>query len=399
MASPYYRLIPPRTILREPSVSSPLRSPCLLVLVLQFIPGTTTSSWAAEPESFDSLQVRYAHDVKPLVKRFCLTCHSTERMEGELDLERFAAVADVRRGTRVWQKVVENLDNGEMPPKKAKQPSAEERQVIRGWIERYLDAEAHASAGDPGPVVLRRLSNAEYTYTVRDLTSVDLSPAREFPQDGAAGEGFTNAGNALVMSPSLLTKYLDAAKEIASHAVLLPDGFRFSPSATRRDWTNEVLAQIREFYSQFTDSTGSTQVNLQGIISETNTGGRLPLEKYFAATIAERARLASGGTSLAEVAKQRGLNAKYLGTLWQSLNGKDRSPLLDGLRGRWRTAKPESAGELVAYVAAWQNELWRFGTVGHIGKVGGPKAWMSPVSPVATRQELRYKFPAASDND
>ena len=74
-----------------------------------------------------------------------------------------------------------------------------------------LDAVARERAGDPGPVVLRRLSNAEYTYTVQDLTGVDsLQPAREFPVDGAAGEGFMNTGQALVMSASLLTKYLDA---------------------------------------------------------------------------------------------------------------------------------------------------------------------------------------------
>ena len=355
---------------------------------------------AAEPESFDVLQVRYARDVQPLVKRFCLTCHSTEKMEGELDLERFAAIGDVRRATRVWQKVAENLDNGEMPPKSAKQPSIDERKVIRGWVERYLDAEAHASAGDPGPVVLRRLSNAEYTYTLRDLTGVaGLEPAREFPVDGAAGEGFTNTGNALVMSPALITKYLDAAKEISSHAVLLPDGFRFSTYTTRRDWTNEILTQIRDFYREFTDPTGGTRVNLQGIISETNTGGRLPLEKYIAATIAERARLATGSAAIASVAQEHGLNAKYLGTLWQSLNGTEPSLILDGVRARWRIAKPENAAELAAFIAAWQNELWRFATVGHIGKVGGPKSWMVPVSPISTRQEMRFKIPAAPDAD
>ena len=42
-----------------------------------------------------------------------------------------------------------------------------------------------------------------------------------------------NTGNALVMSPSLITKYLDAGKAIASHAVLLPDGIRFSTSDDR----------------------------------------------------------------------------------------------------------------------------------------------------------------------
>ena len=41
------------------------------------------------------------------------------------------------------------LDNGEMPPKKSKQLSESERKELRGWVERYLDAEARANAGDP----------------------------------------------------------------------------------------------------------------------------------------------------------------------------------------------------------------------------------------------------------
>src|SRR5207244_11309986 len=105
-----------------------------------------------------------------------------------------------------------------------------------------------ARAGGPGHVPLRRLSNAEYNATVRDLTGVDLQPARQFPADGAAGEGFTNAAEALAdVSPTLLNKYLAAAKDIADHALLLPDGFRFSLSKTRRDWTDEGTQHLRQF--------------------------------------------------------------------------------------------------------------------------------------------------------
>src|SRR5437867_11537434 len=140
-----------------------------------------------------------------------------------------------------------------MPPKGKAQPLAEERKQLVTWVRGFLDAEARARAGDPGHVPLRRLSNAEYNATVRDLTAVDLQPAREFPADGAAGEGFTNAAEALAdVSPALLGKYLNAAKDVADHAVLLPDGLRFSPSKTRRDWTDESTAGLRKFYSTLT---------------------------------------------------------------------------------------------------------------------------------------------------
>src|SRR5205814_7853992 len=115
-----------------------------------------------------------------------------------------------------WPLVIENLENGEMPPKKSPQPSAEERGAIAAWSRAMLDTEARARAGDPGRVVVRRLSNAEYNNTVRDLTGVDLEPARDFPADGAAGEGFANTGDARVMSPALLNKSPTAGREIAA---------------------------------------------------------------------------------------------------------------------------------------------------------------------------------------
>lgn len=374
----------------------PIRVCCLSLLIVACVP---LRSVAAEPVPFDVLSTEYARDIKPVLKQFCLNCHSTAKQEGELDLERFAALADVRKGTRVWQKVVEMLDTNEMPPKDATpQPSAAQKKQLRGWVERYLNSEAFASAGDPGPVVLRRLSNAEYTYTIRDLTGVEsLSPAKEFPADSAAGEGFTNTGNALVMSPALLTKYFDAGKEIAQYAVLLPDGIRFSPSQNRSDWTNDTLDRIRDLYREFSAEAGGTKVNLQGIIFDTNSGGRLAVEKYLAATLVERDALQSGKKSIADVAKAHGLNAKYLGILWQTLNDKESSLLLDSVRGQWRAAKADGSAPLAAEIARWQQALWRFTSVGHIGKVGGPKGWQEPVLPLTARHDLKVKLAAAPD--
>jgi hypothetical protein len=357
------------------------------------------ASFGDQPPAFQKLSEEYSREIRPILDQHCMKCHATDVQEGTLDLEQFARLEDVRRSTRTWQKVAEMLDNGEMPPKKAPQPAPERRQRLRGWVGDYLRAEALASAGDPGPVVLRRLGNAEYTYTLEDLTGIDVQPAREFPVDGAAGEGFTNTGNALVMSPALLSKYLDAGKKIADHAVLLPDGIRFSPGATRRDWTDELLARIRSLYGRFSDSGGGSQVNLQGIVFGTNEGGRLPLEKYLAATLRARADLSSGAKSIAQVARDHRLNAKYLGTLWSTLNGNDRSPVLDVVRAHWRSAQVGQAAALASEIGRWQKSLWRFTSVGQIGKVGGPKAWMEPVTPIVARQELRLKIPPGSGDE
>ena len=75
-------------------------------------------------------------------------------------------------------------------------------------------------------MLARRLSNAEFDYTIRDLTGVDIRPTREFPVDPANEAGFDNSGESLAMSPALLKKYLAAARLVADHVVLKPDGLR-----------------------------------------------------------------------------------------------------------------------------------------------------------------------------
>ena len=351
-----------------------------------------------QAESFEALGLRYGREVRPLIGQFCQSCHSAALRTGELDLERFTDMAEVRRDAGAWVKVVDMVERGEMPPEGSDQPLPEQREALLDWVKGYLRAESLANAGDPGPVVLRRLNNAEYTYTVRDLTGIALDPTREFPTDSAAGEGFTNAGNALVMSPGLLQKYLDAGKAIAQHAVLLPDGFRFSLQKTRRDWTDEILAEIRQFYGRYTEvrklGVGSEvgNVNVHGN-SRIGLSGVLPLQEYFEAALAERQALRSGRKTIPAVADQYGLNARYLGRLWNSLNGVGPSPLMDDLRARWRGAGPSDAGALTSAVAAWQRALWTFGPVGLIGRTGGPKRWMEPVDPLVFQQYLCASIP------
>ena len=106
------------------------------------------------------------------------------------------------------------LASREMPPAKAeRQPERPGARRGAGLDPRRArQHEARRNAGDPGPVLARRLSNAEYDYTIRDLTGVDIRPTREFPVDPANEAGFDNSGESLVMSPALLKKYLDAAR-------------------------------------------------------------------------------------------------------------------------------------------------------------------------------------------
>ncbi len=345
--------------------------------------------------------------VQPILTKYCQECHQPDRAEAEIDLKQFGSMNDVRKHPKVWLKVRDMVASGQMPPKDARSITDAEREQLLGWLRAYLSEETKRTAGDPGKVVLRRLNNAEYTYTIQELTGIStLDPAREFPADGAAGEGFTNTGNALAMSPSLVNKYLDAGKYVAEHVVLLPDGARFSPHRSRRDWTEEALKQIRDFYAQFADAQGGTAVDLQGVRFETNQGGRLPAQLYLKTLLEQRSALRDKSLTITQLARQKRLSDKYLSLLWTMLETKPTgdSILLDELRRLWAHAKPGDEVKLNALITSWQQSLWKFNSVGHIGKqfgrTDGPQSWQEPINPINTNLPVRFRIsPPAEARD
>lgn len=341
--------------------------------------------------AFDDLSDRFTSETLPIVKRHCLGCHSTEKMEGDLDLERFAGLADVRKEPELWRHAMEQILEGEMPPKNRKRPTEAEKSAVIGWIREYLHAEALANAGDPGPVLLRRLTNTEFDNTIRDLTGFDLKPTREFPADGAAGEGFTNVGEALVMSPALLEKYLEAAKSVASHLVLLPDGLKFSASSTPADWTNEYLDAIRKFYHSRTDPVGHTRVKLQGLEWETNAGGRIPVTIFLQALIELRAGGKTDAEAIRAAALAKNLSPKYLAILQKYFTESTTDPIALRLQRQFAETRLDTVQELASEIQRWQMALTSFGSVGHF------KPWLGTVDPIVRNVRVSEKIEPNGD--
>ena len=170
----------------------------------------------------------------------------------QLDLAQYATVDSVVQDFSRWNRVLARLSAGEMPPRQATQPPDRARQQVIDWIQTTWATEARRRDGDPGVVLARRLSNAEYDYTIRDLTGVDIRPAREFPVDPANQAGFDNSGESLAMSPALLNKYLLAARNVADHMFLNAQGFDFAPHPmlVETDRDRYTIQQIVDFYDR-----------------------------------------------------------------------------------------------------------------------------------------------------
>ncbi|MBM3847353.1 MAG: DUF1587 domain-containing protein, partial [Verrucomicrobia bacterium] len=200
----------------------------------------------------------YAGRIQPLMVKTCGKCHGKEPKDNDLDLTSFGTADAILAKPRVLADILERLIEHDMPPKKAPQPSDAERELLIGWVNTALETSAAAQAGDPGPVMLRRLTHAGYDNAVRDLTGIDMRPtiAGEFAPDSVGGEGFANVGEAMPMNPGLVERYHQAARYVAARAVLLPTGFRFSGSTDRPDWTAEAEKALRGFHSRYAGRNG-----------------------------------------------------------------------------------------------------------------------------------------------
>jgi hypothetical protein len=159
------------------------------------------------------------------LSRYCLDCHDGDVQKGDrrLDDLPLKVGADIAIAER-WQEVLHQLQLGEMPPAKKKQPTDEERRALLAWIQEQL-IHAQTSAQDRGgQVVHRRLSRAEYLHTMQDLFGFDgdFDPTTSFPGDEEL-EGFRNIGSALRTSRHHLEQYLKAADAVLDHVYDLAD--------------------------------------------------------------------------------------------------------------------------------------------------------------------------------
>ncbi|MCI0540594.1 MAG: DUF1587 domain-containing protein, partial [Verrucomicrobiales bacterium] len=269
-----------------------------ITAVVLFLAGRAT---AADPIQRD-LERRFADTVHPFLETYCFGCHGQEKQKGKLDLSPYSTVDAVVNDFRRWDIVLEKLKAQEMPPEEAKQqPASALRLSVIDWIQATRRHEAQKNAGDPGPVLARRLSNAEYDYTIRDLTGVDIRPTQEFPVDPANEAGFDNSGESLAMSPALFNKYIAAARRVAEHIVLKPQGFVFAPHpvVTEPDRDKYCVKRIIDFYQR----------------QPTNYAD------YFLAAwrFRNRAALGQPDATLADFAAADGLSGKYLATIWSTL--------------------------------------------------------------------------------
>jgi hypothetical protein len=178
---------------------------------------------------------------------YCFKCHDATQTEGDLDLEELVAKNIDASKARRLDEIILRLQEGDMPPQKSrKQPTAAEKTAMIAWATTQLDKLAEEGMDDPGAVVISRLTKQEYRHVIRDLSGGTVSHAGEYlPNEGGAGEGFANVGEAQSMSAAQFEKYIEAAKG-ALHCLRVSAHDGLVWGAVPREAVDEPKAAIKE---------------------------------------------------------------------------------------------------------------------------------------------------------
>lgn len=144
-----------------------------------------------------------------LLESYCLDCHDDIERKGEVSFEELAIDWQQKERLDIWERALGMLKSGEMPPKKKRQPSTEERARLIGWLDASLSK--HSPIGS---TVIRRLNRREYVNSINSLLDIEYVLPDSFPIDSES-HGFDNQSEALPLSGALMQSYSEVATDLA----------------------------------------------------------------------------------------------------------------------------------------------------------------------------------------
>ncbi|MEM7231203.1 MAG: DUF1592 domain-containing protein [Planctomycetota bacterium] len=242
----------------------------------------------------------------------CYDCHGPEKQKGEYRFDTLTGDLGEIETLEIWQNILDQLNLGEMPPKKRPQPSREETATVVRELTGALKAAYEAKRSTGAQTVLRRLNRHELRNTLRDLLYLEgadfrpdaagsrlidnngngsvertgADPLRFFPEDEEE-DGFFNLGDQLVMSDFLLKLTLGAVEEtldLATHLEARPKVRlrRFASHLETGRGGHVIESVAREFLPYDLMATGYTN---KGRLSPTKLRAGVGLSARYRITV------------------------------------------------------------------------------------------------------------------
>ena len=182
----------------------------LIVGVLWALSGL---AWSMEVPKAEMPERHYA-----FLENYCLNCHDDLEEKGSINLERLPFDLGTVEAAEMWQKVLNVLNSGEMPPEEKRQPTHESKTDFLEDLSKQIVIARKIHSDTGGEITIRRLNQREYVNTIERLLGVRVDAA-DLPSDANSG-GFDTDGGALFFSSDQFEQYLKLARKALDQAIV-----------------------------------------------------------------------------------------------------------------------------------------------------------------------------------
>ena len=205
---------------------------------------------AAPPEA------RLPEKHRKFLKAHCLECHNFKTQEGKVNLEGLSFKIATIKQAELWQKILNALNSGEMPPEDEPQPANVVKADFVDDLAQTMVTARKALSDSGGKITMRRLNRREYRNTIQYLLGVNIN-VESLPADGGGGT-FDTTGASLFLSSDQFEQYLklgrSAIDEMFERQAALkqkPRVFRVEPETTVNVASRKSMRRMSEANDRF----------------------------------------------------------------------------------------------------------------------------------------------------
>ncbi len=186
----------------------------------------------------------------------CMDCHDADTQKGKVNLEDLPLEVNTLEQAELWQKVLNVMNSGEMPPENKRQPEKEAKADFLEDLAKTMVLARKKLSDSGGQITMRRLNRREYHNTIESLTGVSPN-VDSLPADGGAGS-FDTVGASLYISSDQFEQYLELGRTaideaFARHASIDKKvlTFRVEPEKTVNVMSANWMKRLEKAHQRF----------------------------------------------------------------------------------------------------------------------------------------------------
>ncbi|MDB4447558.1 DUF1587 domain-containing protein, partial [Akkermansiaceae bacterium] len=209
--------------------------------------------WLGGPVQAEEREVRFAEKHFDFIENYCLDCHDSASEKGKVNLEEISFKITNIQEAELWQKVLNSLNSGEMPPEKKKQPEQKEKADFLDALAKTMVKARRSLSDSGGEITMRRLNRREYQNSIAALTGLQVD-VNSLPSDGGGG-AFDTEGASQFISSDQIERYLKLGRSAIGEvferqaAQKQPSRvFRVEPEKTVNVKNLEIIKRLEDTY-------------------------------------------------------------------------------------------------------------------------------------------------------